>query len=108
LRGIKVNSGKYRQGELAAGGKGCWVTLWILFWMRPIAFFNLPVSVIFSEISRLNPTYRLEPVLATFRHARAASAVAALQYDSVKKGTDTISLDEIDAEIKLSRSKRKQ
>jgi antitoxin (DNA-binding transcriptional repressor) of toxin-antitoxin stability system len=49
----------------------------------------------------------LEPVLAAFRHARAASAVAALQYDSVKKGTGTISLDEIDAEIKLSRAKRK-
>ena len=50
----------------------------------------------------------LETVLAAFRHARAASAVAGLQFDSVKKATDTISMDEIDAEIKISRAGRKK
>jgi antitoxin (DNA-binding transcriptional repressor) of toxin-antitoxin stability system len=48
----------------------------------------------------------LEQVLAAFRQARAASAVSALQYDSMKKGTDKISMDDIDAEIKKSRAKR--
>jgi antitoxin (DNA-binding transcriptional repressor) of toxin-antitoxin stability system len=39
---------------------------------------------------------QLEDVLSVFRHARASRAVATLQYDSVKKGTDKISLDEIE------------
>ncbi|MFH2065025.1 MAG: type II toxin-antitoxin system Phd/YefM family antitoxin [Pseudomonadota bacterium] len=50
----------------------------------------------------------LEQTLTAFRRARATNALAAIQYDSVQKGTDTISLDEIDAEIKTSRSKRKK
>jgi antitoxin (DNA-binding transcriptional repressor) of toxin-antitoxin stability system len=48
----------------------------------------------------------LEQVLAAFRQARAASAVSALQHESVKKGTDKISINNIDAEIKKSRAKR--
>ncbi|MFZ1984551.1 MAG: type II toxin-antitoxin system Phd/YefM family antitoxin [Desulfatitalea sp.] len=50
----------------------------------------------------------LEQVLTAFRHARASSAVAALQYDSVKKGTDKTSMEEIDAEIKKVRAKREK
>ncbi len=48
----------------------------------------------------------LEQVLSAFRHARASTAVTALQYASVKKGTDKISMEEIDAEIKKVRAKR--
>jgi len=43
----------------------------------------------------------LEQVLSAFRQARALSAVAALQFDSVKKGTDKISMEEIDFEISV-------
>ena len=50
----------------------------------------------------------LEQVLAAFRHARAANAVALIQYESTLKGTDKISMDEIDAEIGAVRSKRKK
>ena len=49
----------------------------------------------------------LEQVLSAFRQARASSAVAALQLESVEKGTDKMSLDEINAEIKSARAKRK-
>ena len=50
----------------------------------------------------------LEQVLAAFRHARASNAVALIQYESTQKGTDKISMDEIDAEIGAVRSKRKK
>lgn len=50
----------------------------------------------------------MEQVLSAFRYARASTAVNALQYESVKKGTDQISIDEIDAEIKKVRAKRKK
>lgn len=50
----------------------------------------------------------LEQVLSAFRQARASSSVAALQLDSVKRGTDKISIDEINFEIKSVRSKRKE
>ena len=48
----------------------------------------------------------LEQVLSAFRHARATNAVASIQYDSVRKDTDKLTLGEIDAEIKDVRSKR--
>ena len=48
----------------------------------------------------------LEQVLTAFRHARATNSVATVQYDSVKKGTDKITRDEINAEIEAVRSKR--
>ena len=50
----------------------------------------------------------LEQVLTAFRRARAANAVASIQYESTRKGTDKISLDEINAEIGAVRSKRKK
>jgi antitoxin (DNA-binding transcriptional repressor) of toxin-antitoxin stability system len=54
-------------------------------------------TAILSSISEKD----LEQVLSAFRQARASSAVAALQFDSVKKGTDKISMDEIDSEISV-------
>ncbi len=50
----------------------------------------------------------LEQVLAAFRHARATNSVATVQYESVQKGTDKITMDEINAEIGAVRSKRKR
>ena len=45
----------------------------------------------------------LEESLLAFRRARAVEAVANLQRRSVEQGTDTISTDEIEAEIKAVR-----
>ena len=50
----------------------------------------------------------LEQVLTAFRHARATNSVATVQYESVQKGTDKITMDEINAEIVAVRSKRKK
>ncbi|WP_028325605.1 type II toxin-antitoxin system Phd/YefM family antitoxin [Desulfatirhabdium butyrativorans] len=50
----------------------------------------------------------LEEVLTAFRRARATDALAAIQYASIQQGTDAISMDEIQAEIKAARSKRKK
>jgi len=50
----------------------------------------------------------LEQVLTAFRRARATNALASIQYDSIQKGTDTISMDEINVEIGAIRSKRKK
>lgn len=50
----------------------------------------------------------LEQVLTAFRRARATNAVASIQYESTQKGTDKISLDEINSEIGAVRSKRKK
>ena len=48
----------------------------------------------------------LEESLSAFRQARAVEAVASLQRRSVEQGTDNISMDEIDSEIKAVRRKR--
>ena len=48
----------------------------------------------------------LEESLAAFRQARAVEAVATLQRRSAEQGTDKITIDEIDAEIKAVRHKR--
>lgn len=48
----------------------------------------------------------LEESLTAFRQARAVEAVAALQRRSADQGTDKITMDEIDAEIKAVRKKR--
>jgi antitoxin (DNA-binding transcriptional repressor) of toxin-antitoxin stability system len=48
----------------------------------------------------------LEESLAAFRRSRAVEAVVSLQRRSVEKGTDKISLDEINAEIESVREKR--
>ena len=50
----------------------------------------------------------LEESLSAFRQARAVEAVASLQRRSVEQRTDNISMDEINAEIKTVRRKRRQ
>ena len=50
----------------------------------------------------------LEQILTAFRSARATNAVASIQYESTQKGTDKISMDEINAEIGAVRSKREK
>lgn len=49
----------------------------------------------------------LEESLSAFRQARAVEAVSSLQRRSVAIGTDALSMEEIDAEIKAVRSERK-
>ena len=49
----------------------------------------------------------LEESLSAFRQVRAVEAAASLQRRSVEQGTDRISMDAIDAEIKTVRRKRK-
>lgn len=48
----------------------------------------------------------LEESLSAFRQARSVEAVAVLQRRSVDQGTDTITREEIDAEIKAVRARR--
>lgn len=48
----------------------------------------------------------LEESLSAFRQARAVEAVVSLQRRSVREGTDKISMEEINAEIKAVRKKR--
>ena len=62
-----------------------------------------PIALL-SSINENN----LEQVLSAFRHARATNAVAMIQYESVQKGTDKLSMEEINAEIKAVRSKRQK
>ena len=62
-----------------------------------------PIALL-SSINENN----LEKVLTAFRRARATNAVASIQYESTQKGTDKISMDEINAEIGAVRSKRKK
>jgi antitoxin (DNA-binding transcriptional repressor) of toxin-antitoxin stability system len=62
-----------------------------------------PIALL-SSINENN----LEQVLTAFRRARTANALAAIQHESIQQGTDAISMDEINAEIKAARSKRKK
>ncbi len=62
-----------------------------------------PIALL-SSINENN----LEQVLTAFRRARATNALASIQYDSIQKGTDMISMDEINAEIGAIRSERKK
>ena len=62
-----------------------------------------PIALL-SSINENN----LEQVLTAFRRARATNALASIQYDSIQKGTDKISMDEINAEIRSVRSKHKK
>jgi antitoxin (DNA-binding transcriptional repressor) of toxin-antitoxin stability system len=48
----------------------------------------------------------LEESLSAFRQARAVEAVTTLQRTSVARGTDRLSLDEINAEIQAVRKNR--
>jgi antitoxin (DNA-binding transcriptional repressor) of toxin-antitoxin stability system len=60
-----------------------------------------PVAI----LAAINET-NLEESLKAFRQARAVEAVAGLQRRSVDQGTDSITLDEIDAEIQSVRKMR--
>ena len=60
-----------------------------------------PIAIL-SAITESN----LEESLKAFRQARAVEAVARLQRRSVEQGTDRVTMDEIDAEIKAVRKKR--
>ena len=60
-----------------------------------------PIAIL-SAVSESN----LEESLSAIRQARAAEAVMGLQRRSVEKGTDSIAMEEIDAEIKAVRKKR--
>jgi len=62
-----------------------------------------PIAIL-SSINENN----LEQILSAFRQARAIEAVTSIQYESVRKGTDKITLEEINNEIKAVRSKRKR
>jgi antitoxin (DNA-binding transcriptional repressor) of toxin-antitoxin stability system len=62
-----------------------------------------PIALL-SSINENN----LEQILTAFRHARATSAVASIQYESIQKGTDKISMDAINSEIEEVRSNRKK
>ncbi|MBF0328616.1 MAG: type II toxin-antitoxin system Phd/YefM family antitoxin [Nitrospirae bacterium] len=48
----------------------------------------------------------LEESIASFRQSRSIRAAADLQLKSVEQGTDKITMDEINAEIKAVRKKR--
>jgi antitoxin (DNA-binding transcriptional repressor) of toxin-antitoxin stability system len=62
-----------------------------------------PIALL-SSINENN----LDQILSAFRQARAMEAVNSIQYESVRKGTDKITLEEINNEIKAVRSKRKR
>jgi len=62
-----------------------------------------PVAILAS----VNET-NLEESLSAFRQARAVDAVARLQRRSVAQAKDTISMEEINAEINAVREKRKK
>jgi antitoxin (DNA-binding transcriptional repressor) of toxin-antitoxin stability system len=62
-----------------------------------------PIAIL-SSVNENN----LEQVLSAFRQARSIEAVTSIQYESVRKGTDKINLEEINNEIKAVRSKRKR
>jgi len=60
-----------------------------------------PIAIL-SAVSESN----LEESLSAIRQARAAEAVMGLQRRSVAEGTDSITMEEIDAEIRAARKKR--
>ena len=62
-----------------------------------------PIAIL-SSVNENN----LEQVLSAFRQARAIEAVTSMQYESVRKGTDKITIEEINKEIKAVRSRRKK
>jgi antitoxin (DNA-binding transcriptional repressor) of toxin-antitoxin stability system len=62
-----------------------------------------PIAIL-AAISEAN----LEESLDAFRQARAVEAVTSLQYKSVEQGTNKITADEIDAEIRSVRKKRRR
>jgi antitoxin (DNA-binding transcriptional repressor) of toxin-antitoxin stability system len=49
----------------------------------------------------------IEQALAAWRQVRATQAIAGIQQASVRKGTDAMSMDDIDAEIAQTRLERR-
>jgi len=68
-----------------------------------ITFNGKPVAIL-SAVSEGN----LEENLSAFRRVRAINAVTALQRSSVKMGTDKLTIEEINSEIKAERNKRSE
>ena len=62
-----------------------------------------PVAIL-AAVSEAN----LEESLSAFRQARAVDAVASLQRQSVERGTDNITMEDINAEIRAVRQKRQR
>jgi antitoxin (DNA-binding transcriptional repressor) of toxin-antitoxin stability system len=62
-----------------------------------------PIAIL-SAVNESN----LEESLSAFRQARAVEAVMSLQRRSIAQGTDGITMEEIDAEIKTVRKKRQR
>jgi antitoxin (DNA-binding transcriptional repressor) of toxin-antitoxin stability system len=62
-----------------------------------------PIAIL-SSVNESN----LEESLSAIRQARAAEAVMSLQRRSVERGTDGITMEEIDAEIRAVRGTRKR
>jgi len=62
-----------------------------------------PIAIL-SSVGESN----VEESLMAFRQARAIAAVAALQRRSVEQGTDRMSPEEIEAEIRTVREKRRR
>lgn len=62
-----------------------------------------PIAVL-SAVNESN----LEESLSAIRQARAAEAVMSLQRRSMEQGTDGITMEEIDREIRMVRGKRKR
>ena len=60
-----------------------------------------PIAIL-AAITEAN----LEESLSAFRQARAVEAVVSLQRRSIQQGTNKISMDEINEEIKAVRKKR--
>jgi len=60
-----------------------------------------PIAIL-AAISESN----LEESLTAFRQARAVEAVSSIQRRSVDHGTNTLTMDEIDAEIRAVRKSR--
>jgi antitoxin (DNA-binding transcriptional repressor) of toxin-antitoxin stability system len=60
-----------------------------------------PIAIL-SAVSESN----VEESLSAIRQARAAEAVMSLQRRSAEEGTDSITMEEIDAEIRAVRKKR--
>ena len=59
------------------------------------------VTIVYTDESSV------EQSLAAWRQVRATQAIADIQRESARKGTDTMSMDDIDAEVKKIRQARR-
>jgi antitoxin (DNA-binding transcriptional repressor) of toxin-antitoxin stability system len=62
-----------------------------------------PIAVL-AAVNEAN----LDESLTAWRQVRASRAVAAIQRESVRKGTDRLTMDEIDAVIRRARAARRK